>query len=55
MAVLRTDPSGNIAMLRAEAAAANAENRAETMKSMIGLLLVQGGLIIGLLRLLPGH
>ena len=45
---------GEFGNLRAEMLGAISYSRAETMKRMIGLLLVQGGLIVGVLRLLPG-
>ena len=49
--LLRGEMLGLADKLRAEIA----DSRAETLKWMIGLLLVQGGLIVGLSRLLPGH
>ncbi len=52
---LRDELKADIKLLRADTDSAIARGQAETLKWMIGLLLVQGGLIVGLLRLLPGH
>ena len=40
-------------MVRLEASVAN--GKAELLKWMIGLILVQGGVVVGLIRLLPMH
>lgn len=55
IALLRSEMLGEIGKLRSDLRAEIAESRAETLKWMIGLLLVQGGLIVGILRLLPTH
>ena len=62
LAAVRAEQKADGVLLRSEMAALGnklraeiADSRAETLKWLIGLLLVQGGLIVGLLRLLPGH
>jgi hypothetical protein len=55
IAALKAELKADNELLRSDMNGAIARGQAETLKWMIGLLLVQGGLIVGLLRLLPGH
>ncbi len=48
---LRNEMHVEFGLVRAEIA----KGQTDTIKWMFGMLLVQGGFIIGLIRLLPGH
>ncbi len=54
-ALLPSEMNGKIDELRSDMLAAMSSSQADTMKWMIRLLLVQGGSIVGVLRLLPAH
>ncbi len=52
--VLRQETKADIEVLRQETKAGLAEVKSDLIKWMVGALIVQGGVIVALLKLLPG-